>query len=92
MVEWKKLGEVCSLKARIGWQGLTQKEHKTTGEYLLVTGTDFTANYGVNFDHCVYVDEERYTQDPNIQLRQNDVLITKDGTLGKMAVIENFIL
>ena len=89
MVEWKKLGEVCSLKARIGWQGLTQKEHKTTGEYLLVTGTDFTANYGVNFDHCVYVDEERYTQDPNIQLRQNDVLITKDGTLGKMAVIEN---
>lgn len=88
MVEWKKLGEVCSLKARIGWQGLTQKEHKTTGEYLLVTGTDFTANYEVDFDHCVYVDEERYTQDPNIQLRQNDVLITKDGTLGKMAVIE----
>ena len=89
MVEWKKLGDVCSLKARIGWQGLTQKEHKTTGEYLLVTGTDFTSNYEVDFDHCVYVDEERYTQDPNIQLRQNDVLITKDGTLGKMAVIEN---
>ena len=89
MVEWKKLGDVCSLKARIGWQGLTQKEHKTTGEYLLVTGTDFTSNYEVDFDHCVYVDEERYTQDPNIQFRQNDVLITKDGTLGKMAVIEN---
>ena len=89
MVEWKKLGEVCLLKARIGWQGLTQKEHRTTGEYLLVTGTDFTSNYEVDFDHCVYVDEERYTQDPNIQLRENDVLITKDGTLGKMAVIEN---
>ena len=89
MVEWKKLGEVCSLKARIGWQGLTQKEHRTTGEYLLVTGTDFTSNYEVDFDHCVYVDKDRYTQDPNIQLKPNDVLITKDGTLGKMAVIEN---
>ena len=89
MVEWKKLGEVCLLKARIGWQGLTQKEHRTTGEYLLVTGTDFTSNYEVDFEHCVYVDEERYTQDPNIQLRENDVLITKDGTLGKMAVIED---
>ena len=89
MVEWKKLGEVCSLKARIGWQGLTQKEHRTTGEYLLVTGTDFTSNYEVDFDHCVYVDEDRYTQDPNIQLKPRDVLITKDGTLGKMAIIEN---
>ena len=89
MVEWKKLGDVCSLKARIGWQGLTQKEHKKTGDYLLVTGTDFKSNYQVDFDHCVYVDEIRYTQDPNIQLRPNDVLITKDGTLGKMAVIED---
>lgn len=89
MVEWKKLGDVCSLKARIGWQGLTQKEHKKTGDFLLVTGTDFKSNYQVDFDHCVYVDEIRYTQDPNIQLRPNDVLITKDGTLGKMAVIED---
>ena len=88
-VEWKKLGDVCSLKARIGWQGLTQKEHKKTGDYLLVTGTDFTSNHQVDFGHCVYVDENRYTQDPNIQLRPNDVLITKDGTLGKMAIIEN---
>ena len=88
MVEWKKLGDVCSINARIGWQGLTRKEHKKTGDYLLVTGTDFTSNHQVDFDHCVYVDEIRYTQDTNIQLRANDILITKDGTLGKMAIID----
>ncbi len=87
-VEWTTLGKACSLKARIGWQGLTQKEHRTAGDYLLVTGTDFTSNHEIDFEHCVFVDEERYTQDPNIQLRVNDILITKDGTLGKMAYVK----
>ena len=29
----------------------------------------------------------RYSQDLNIQLRPNDVLITKDGTIGKVAIV-----
>ena len=83
------LGELCTLKARIGWQGLTKKEYRENGDYLLVTGTDFTPDYKIDFNHCVYVDKERYDQDPYIQLKDQDVLITKDGTLGKMAYIDH---
>ena len=93
-LEGKDIEEVLSfgndfqLKARIGWQGLTKKEYKETGDYKLVTGTDFTRNLRIDFDNCVYVDKERYEQDEYIQLKVGDVLITKDGTLGKVAYID----
>lgn len=85
--EYYKLSDVCSIHGRIGWQGLTRKEHKTSGDYLLITGTDFTEDNKINLKTCVYVDEYRYTQDENIQIRKDDLLITKDGTLGKLALI-----
>lgn len=42
--EWNRLNmaENSTLKARIGWQGLTTAEYLKTGEHLLVTGTDFS--------------------------------------------------
>lgn len=83
----EKIGEVCEIKARIGWQGLKKKEYLTTGDYHLVTGVDFVNNR-IDFDHCYYVTFERYQQDENIQLKENDVLLTKDGTIGKVAYVD----
>lgn len=80
------LGKDASLKARIGWQGLTKLEYKNTGDFYLVTGTDFSSG-NVDWGNCVYVDESRYSQDKNIQLKINDVLVTKDGTIGKVALV-----
>lgn len=74
-----------SLRARIGWQGLRSDEFKTEGPYL-VTGVDFH-NGRVNWDDCYHVTEERYAQDKGIQLHEHDLLITKDGTIGKTAVV-----
>lgn len=83
-----RLGNAATLKARIGWQGLTTAEYLDSGDYHLVTGTDFKGGY-INWDHCPYVDESRYKQDKNIQLRQHDVLVTKDGTIGKVALVKH---
>ena len=88
-VEYKRFDEVCSLHARIGWQRLTKAEYRDTGEYMLITGTDFTPNHTINYESCVYVTEERYLQDKHIQLMNGDILITKDGTLGKVAQVTN---
>lgn len=93
-LEGKEVNEILSfgndfeLKARIGWQGLTKKEYRKSGEYKLVTGTDFTKNLRIDFDRCVFVEKERYEQDEYIKLKVGDVLITKDGTLGKVAYID----
>ncbi len=84
----KKLGVTAILKARIGWQGLTTAEYKKTGDYILITGTEFKNGF-IDWESCFYVDEERYKQDKNIQIKENDVLVTKDGTIGKTAYIKS---
>ncbi|MBP2661446.1 MAG: type restriction endonuclease subunit [Firmicutes bacterium] len=83
-----KLSEIATMKARIGWQGLTQKEFLDEGDYYLITGTDFD-NGQIDFSNCHYISKERYNQDANIQVKNGDVLITKDGTIGKVAYIRN---
>jgi type I restriction enzyme S subunit len=85
--EVKNLLDNFTIKARIGWQGLTTAEYLKTGDYGLVTGTDFKNGY-IDWDNCVYVERERFVQDKNIQLKINDVLVTKDGTIGKVAFVD----
>lgn len=84
-----ELGKLCSIKGRVGWQRLTKSEYQLSGDYYLVTGTDFLKNNKVDFDHCYYVSKDRYDQDPYIQLKVGDVLLTKDGTIGKVAFIDS---
>lgn len=81
------LQDCFSLRARIGWQGLRADEFLDYGPYL-VTGTDFV-NGKVNWDTCYHVTEERFKQDTGIQLKENDLLVTKDGTIGKTAIVKN---
>lgn len=82
-----KLENNFTLKARIGWQGLTTKEYLSSGNYSLVTGTDFHDGY-INWESCVFVEKIRFDQDRNIQLKVGDVLVTKDGTIGKVAYVD----
>ena len=82
----KRLGNTAILKARIGWQGLTTAEYLNSGSFCLVTGTDFKGGF-IDWSNCHYVEESRYRQDKNIQLKEHDVLVTKDGTIGKVALV-----
>ena len=86
--EVKKLGDIGTLKARIGWQGLTTSEYRKTGQFVLITGTNFKNGY-IDWNNCFHVEEDRYKQDKNIQIKEHDVLITKDGTIGKVALVKS---
>lgn len=81
------LGENSLLKARIGWQGLTTSEYLESGFAYLVTGTDFKKGT-INWKNIHFVEKYRYDQDRNIQLRNDDLLLTKDGTIGKVALVK----
>lgn len=97
-VEW--LGEVPEhwqvanvkrstyLKGRVGWKGLTSNEFELESYAYLVTGTDFKNKY-VEWSSCYQVNEDRFNDDPYIQLKNDDLLITKDGTIGKLAVVRD---
>lgn len=73
------------LRARIGWQGLKASEFIEDGPFV-VTGTDFELGK-INWDNCYHVSYKRYEQDAGIQLHDGDLVITKDGTIGKTAFI-----
>ena len=89
--EQRKLSEIATMHARIGWQNLRTSEFLDNGDYMLITGTDFMDG-AVNFDTCHYVERERYEQDKHIQIRNGSILITKDGTLGKVAYIQGLTM
>lgn len=84
--EVKNINKECIIKARIGWQGLKSTEYLDSGDYILITGTDFDSGF-INWKSCSYVTKWRFDQDKNIQIKQGDVLITKDGTIGKVAFL-----
>jgi type I restriction enzyme S subunit len=82
------LGAVSSLKGRIGWQGLKQKEFTTNDdEPFLITGMNFKDG-AIRWGEVYHISEARYDMAPEIQLRPNDVLMTKDGTIGKVLYID----
>lgn len=87
---WKNISIArhSHLKARIGWQGLTTGEYLQSGSYKLVGGTDFK-NARIDWNSASFVSKWRFDQDRNIQLQLDDVLITKDGTIGKVAIVDH---
>ena len=81
----KRVKYLASLKGRIGWQGLTSDEYIDEGPYL-ITGIDFQ-NGGIDWNNCVHISEERWAEAPEIHIQNGDLLITKDGTVGKVAIV-----
>ena len=88
--EWKvfSVGKDCIVKARIGWQGLTTSEYLETGEYALITSTDIIDG-SIDWKTCHFVSKFRYEQDVKIQVQEDDILISKDGTIGKVGIVRN---
>lgn len=74
------------LKGRIGWDGLKSEEFTDEGPYL-ITGTDFSGGK-VNWDTCAHITEDRFSEDELLHVKEGDLLITKDGTIGKLAIVE----
>lgn len=81
------LGDYAHIKARIGWRGLSSSEYTVTGPYL-IAGTHIRGE-SVDWDNCHHINKFRYDESPEIQLQEEDVVISKDGTIGRLGFIEN---
>ncbi len=86
--EVKRVKHLCYVKGRVGWKGLKSSEFLQESYSYLVTGIDFKTSR-INWKNCYQIDKERYEEDPYIQLKNYDLLITKDGTIGKLAIVED---
>ncbi|QTA82352.1 Type I restriction endonuclease domain-containing protein [Desulfonema limicola] len=77
----------ATMKGRIGWQGLKYSEFTDEGPFL-ITGMNFKGGK-INWDEVYHISEKRYQQAPEIQLKNHDILMTKDGTIGKLLYVNN---
>lgn len=87
--EVKKFGSISYMKGRIGWQGLKQSEFTSNpDDPFLITGMNFHDGK-IRWDEVYHILEERYNEAPEIQLKEFDVLFTKDGTIGKLLFVDS---
>jgi len=82
-----RLGDIAELKGRIGWRGLTAKEYTKEGPLFVSV---HSLNYGhfVDLKDAFHISQERYDESPEIMLKNNDILICKDGAgIGKLGMV-----
>jgi len=87
---WVKipLKHISYMKGRIGWKGLKQEEFSDNLDLpFLITGHDIK-NDKIDWEKCYHISEERYEESPEIKVEINDLLFTKDGTIGKTLFID----
>ena len=86
--EWESetLGRHAEIRARIGWRGLSASEYVSVGPFL-VAGQHILGGR-VAWEACDHLSERRYRESPEIALQVGDVVLSKDGTIGRVARID----
>jgi type I restriction enzyme, S subunit len=74
------------IAGRIGWRGLKRSEYTKAGPRFLAV-KNILPNGTVDFSDTDFLSQERYDESPEIQLKVGDILLTKDGTIGKVAMV-----
>ena len=85
-----KLDDWVYIAGRIGWRGLKASEYVEEGPlFLSVYNLNRGEGVKVDLSDGQHVTEERYQESPEIQLRENDILLVKDGAgIGKIGIVE----
>jgi type I restriction enzyme S subunit len=83
-----RLENFIYIAARIGWRGLKADEYTEVGPLFLSV---YNLNKGniVDLSETYHISEERYSESPEIQLRNDDILLAKDGAgIGKIGIVQ----
>lgn len=81
-----RIKEKGSVKARVGWKALKASEYVDDGFAFLSTPN--IKNKEIDFDNVNYITYDRYRESPEIMLKEDDILLVKDGsTLGIVNIV-----
>jgi type I restriction enzyme S subunit len=84
------IGNDLYLKGRIGWKGLSKDEYLEISDFRIINGYSLKDGY-IDWNIAGYISKERYEESPEIKLKLNDILISKDGTIGKVGIVRNLL-
>jgi type I restriction enzyme S subunit len=81
-----KAEDALDATSRIGWKGLKKSDFTQEGP-ILITGMHFLDDGNVDWKSCFHIPQWRYDESPEVMVRPHDILLTKDGTIGKVAYV-----
>ena len=62
-----------------------KEEYLPKSDYRIINGESLTED-GIDWSKAGYISRERYEESPEIMLENEDILISKDGTIGKIGL------
>lgn len=83
----RRTGDVFFVKGRIGWRNLRRSDFCEDGPHL-ITGMHIDGTGRVDWNSCFRIPRRKFDESPEIQVKVGDLVITKDGTIGKVARID----
>lgn len=86
-IKYSKIIDSLYIKGRIGWKGLKKEEYLPNSDFRIINGKSVKEG-GIDWGETGYITKERYDESPEIMLKSSDIVITKDGTIGKVALID----
>ncbi|NEW84146.1 MAG: restriction endonuclease subunit S [Mariniphaga sp.] len=85
---FSRIKNIGSVNGRVGWKALKASEYVDSGYFFLATPNIKGRN--IDYTNVNYITYERFIESPEIILRENDILLTKDGsTLGTLNIVKN---
>ena len=86
--EQRKLGEMVSLRGRIGFRGYTQNDLVGEGDGAITfSPADIDNDGNVSLEGNKYLTWEKYEESPEIKVQIGDILFTKTASIGKVGYV-----
>ena len=85
--ELTSVGDNLYIKGRIGWKGLKKEEYLEESDFRIINGESLCES-GIDWSKTGFISEERYEESPEIMLQEGDILLSKDGTIGKLGYVD----
>lgn len=89
MLEWKKLGDVCEIKGRIGFRGYTRDDQVIKGEGAISLSPGNISDGVLCYDTCTYITWSKYEESPEIMVQDGDIILCKTASVGKVARVKH---
>ena len=87
-VEYVELGQVCDIKGRIGFRGYTRNDIVYKGSGAISLSPSNITNGMLYFENSTYISWEKYEESPEIIASEGQIVLTKTGSVGKVALIK----
>ena len=86
--EQRKLGEIVSLRGRIGFRGYTQADLVDAGEGAITfSPADINDAGYISLTDNKYISWSKYEESPEIKVQVGDILFTKTASIGKVGFV-----